>query len=188
MADGSPPRPWQRLKSGPQLDFSIFKLREETVGDPRDASEHRRVIIDAPDWVNVIPLTRERKVVLIRQFRFGVWSNTLEVPGGTVEPNEEPLRTAGRELEEETGYRAAKMQLLGSVHPNPAFQNNRCYSYQALDCERIHDGHQDAGEDIAVELRELDEIPGLIAAGEISHSLVICAFYFFSGCVPRRSP
>lgn len=188
MSSGSPPRPWRRLTSSPPLDFGIFKLREETVADPRNDSEHRRVLIDAPDWVNVIPLTRQGKVVLIRQFRFGIWSNTLEIPGGTVEPNEEPLRTAARELEEETGYRAGRIELLGSVHPNPAFQNNRCYSYRALDCEHVHEGHPEAGEDIAVELRDLAEIPGLIAAGEITHSLVIGAFYFFNGCAQRPSP
>ncbi len=188
MGSGSPPRPWRRLKSSPALDFGIFKLREETVADPRNNSEHRRVAIEAPDWVNVIPITKEGKVVLIRQFRFGIRSNTLEIPGGTVEQKEEPLRTANRELEEETGYRPGRIELLGSVHPNPAFQNNRCYSYLALDCERVHQGHPEAGEDIAVELRDLAEIPGLISAGEITHSLVICAFYFFNECARGPSP
>ena len=188
MGSGSPPRPWRRLKSGPTLDLGIFRLRQEAVADPRNDSQHQRVVIDAPDWVNVIPITRQGEVVLIRQFRFGIWSSTLEIPGGTVETNEEPTHAASRELEEETGYRPGRIELLGSVHPNPAFQNNRCYSYLARDCERVHRGHPEAGEDIAVELRALSEISRLIAAGEITHSLVICAFYFFSGRAPPPSP
>ncbi len=188
MGSGSPPLPWRRVKSSPELDFGIFRLREEIAADPRNDSEHRRVVIEAPDWVNVIPITRQGELVLIRQFRFGIGSNTLEIPGGMVEPNEEPIQAASRELEEETGYRAGRMKLLGSVHPNPAFQNNRCYSYLALDCERVHQGHPEPGEDIAVELRALGEISGLIAAGEITHSLVICAFYLFNASAPQPSP
>ena len=189
MGSASPPRPWRRLKSSPALDFGIFRLRQETVAHPLNDSEHQRVVIDAPDWVNVVPITRQGEVVLIRQFRFGIGSSTLEIPGGTVEPNEEPIDAASRELEEETGYRPGRIELLGSVHPNPAFQNNRCYSYLARDCERVHQGHPEAGEDIAVELRALGEISGLIAAGEITHSLVICAFYYlFNASAPRPLP
>ncbi len=178
MGSGSGPRPWRRLRSGPATDFRILKIRQDTVIDPRNGSEHARVVIDVPDWVNIIPLTPQGEVVLIRQFRVGIWSNTLEIPGGTVESGEEPMHAAIRELEEETGYRPRKVELLGFVHPNPAILNNRCYSYLALDCERIHQGKQDAGEDIAVELRPAADVPRLIRSEEITHALVICAFHF----------
>jgi hypothetical protein len=63
------------------------------------------------------------------------------------------------------------------VHPNPAFLTNRCHSFLALDCERVHDGQQESAEDITVELRRRDEIAALILRGEITHSLVVAAFY-----------
>ena len=69
-----------------------------------------------------------------------------------VDPGEDPALAAARELEEETGYVAGRLVALGPVHPNPALQANRCHSFLALDCVKRHEGRQDAGEDIAVEL------------------------------------
>ena len=175
---GSPrPRPWKHLRKGPALDFHVLKVREDLVADPRDGSEHARVVIETPDWVNIIPITREGKVVLIRQFRSGIWSDTLEIPGGMVESAETPIEAAKRELAEETGYRPRQVDLLGFVHPNPAIQGNRCYSYLAVGCEKVNQGKQDAGEDILIELFEWAEVPRLILTGEITHALVVCAFH-----------
>jgi 8-oxo-dGTP pyrophosphatase MutT (NUDIX family) len=173
----NPLRSWKRHRQGEEHDYGILRVREDQVEDPRDGSLHPRVLIDAPDWVNIIPVTPDDQVVLIRQFRFGIWSPTLEIPGGMVEPGEDPAAAGARELEEETGYRPAEVRPLGWVHPNPALQGNRCHSYLALRCERVHDGHPDAGEDIRMELRGRSEIPELIRRGEITHSLVVAAFH-----------
>ena len=173
----SGPRPWKKTKEGAPRDYRIFRVREDEVEDPRNGSLHTRVYIDSVDWVNVIPVTAAGQVVLIRQFRFGTWSNTLEIPGGMVEPGEDPAAAAVRELEEETGYRPREVRPLGWVHPNPALQGNRCHSFLALGCEKVHDGRQDAGEDIQVELRDRADVPELIREGQITHSLVICAFH-----------
>jgi 8-oxo-dGTP pyrophosphatase MutT (NUDIX family) len=176
----SGPRPWRRTKEGASRDYRIFRVREDEVEDPRDGSLRSRVYIDSVDWVNVIPVTAAGKVVLIRQFRFGTWSNTLEIPGGMVEPGEDPAAAAVRELEEETGFRPQHVKELGWVHPNPALQGNRCFSFLALGCEKVHDGRPDSGEDIQVVLRDRPDVPGMIRAGEITHSLVICAFHLDS--------
>ena len=176
----SGPRSWKKTRLGEPRDYGILRVREDEVEDPRDGSLHPRVYIDSTDWVNVIPVTLTGQVVLIRQFRFGVWSPTLEIPGGMVDAGEDPAAAAARELEEETGYRPAEVRALGWVHPNPALQGNRCFSYLALGCEQVHSGHQDVGEDIHVELRDRAEIPALIRAGEITHSLVVAAFHLES--------
>jgi ADP-ribose diphosphatase len=176
----SGPRPWKKTKEGVPRDYRIFRVREDEVEDPRNGSRHSRVFIDSVDWVNVIPVTTAGQVVLIRQFRFGILSNTLEIPGGMVEPGEDPAAAAVRELEEETGYRPAEVKPLGWVHPNPALQGNRCYCFLALGCEKVNQGHQDAGEDIEVELRDRDGVPELIRTGQITHSLVVAAFHLDS--------
>src|SRR5215471_4346102 len=146
------PSQWKRLSSGPMVDYKVFRVQKHRVADPRDGTEHERVLIDSPDWVNIIPLTPDRQVVMIRQFRFGIDANTLEIPGGMVEPGEEPMIAAARELEEETGYQPGRVVHLGTIHPNPAIQNNRCHSFLAFDCRKVHGGLQDTGEDISVEL------------------------------------
>lgn len=173
----SGPPPWRRVSRGPEQDYTILKVREDQVADPRNGNLHPRVLIDVADWVNIIPVTTDGKVVLIRQFRFGVWAPTLEIPGGAVDPGEDPAAAAARELEEETGFRPGRVQALGWVHPNPALQANRCHSFLGLDCVRVHEGRQESGEDIQVELRDRAEISRLLREGEITHSLVVTAFF-----------
>jgi 8-oxo-dGTP pyrophosphatase MutT (NUDIX family) len=179
------PSPWKRVGTGRRHDYGVLRIREDRVEDPRTKTRYPRVIIETPEWVNIIPLTRDGRVVMIRQFRFGVAKNTLEIPGGMVDPGETPRHAAIRELEEETGYRPGQVISLGSVHPNPAIQVNRCHSFLALDCVKAHPGSPEPSEDIAVELRKWDEIPRLICAGRITHALVIAAFHLER---LRRSP
>lgn len=134
-------------------------------------------VVTAPDWINVIPVTDDDRVILVRQYRFGVEGSTLEIPGGMCDDGEPPADAARRELREETGYEAGELELLGSVHPNPAIQNNRCHSFLAPGVRRA--GAPDPDTDEAIEVVEvpLSEISGLIAGGKITHALVIAAFH-----------
>ena len=83
------------------------------------------------DWVTVVPITAAGRVVMIRQYRHGTGEIGLEIPGGVIDPGEEPLAAARRELREETGYGASELASIGQVAPNPALQDNRCYSFVA---------------------------------------------------------
>jgi ADP-ribose pyrophosphatase len=172
------PKAWERVSDGDERDYHVLRVREITARDPRDGSLHPRVIISSSDWVNIIPVTTDEQVVMIRQFRFGVWANTLEIPGGMTERGEDPARAAARELEEETGYRPREVIALGMCHPNPAVQTNRTFSFLALGCEKVSEGMQDAGEDIAVELFPRAQVDALIREGKITHALVLTAFLF----------
>ncbi len=174
------PADWKLIATENELDFRILKVSQLRVADPRDGSEHPRVVIKAPEWVNVVAYTPARELILIRQFRTGTWSTTLEIPGGMVDEGENPAVAAARELEEETGYRAGRLELLGAHHPNPAIQGNQLHTFLALDCERVHDGQQDVGEDITVELVPREKLRSLVITGQITHSLVLAAFYLES--------
>ncbi len=174
------PPDWKLIAEAAEEDHHIFRLRQLTVADPRDGRQHPRVVLKAPDWVNVIPVTEAGEVVLIRQFRFGVWRNTLEIPGGMLDPGEDAATAAARELEEETGYAPGELRLLGVSRPNPAFIDNRLHSYLALGCKQVHQGRQESSEDIRVERVPRAKVPELIRSGQIDHSLVLVAFLYES--------
>ena len=173
------PKQWKVTSSKRDTSYRIFNLRTDRAVSPRTGQEHEFFILESTSWVNVIPLTREKKVVMVRQYRHGTRSVTLEIPGGLVENNDTPEEAAVKELREETGYQTSEMILLGSVHPNPAIQNNQCYTFLARDVFLSGEQQQDEKEDIEVLLRPISGIPRLIREGEITHSLVLAAFYRF---------
>lgn len=170
-------KPWELLSSEIKADYRIFRLRVDRSRSPRTGEAHDFFVLESSDWVNVIPLTSEGQVVLVKQWRHATRSFTLEVPGGLLEPSDSPEEAARRELLEETGFAASKMSYLGFVEPNPAFLNNRCHTFLARDVQRVSELNQDEKEDIEVLLRPMEEIPRLIREGAISHSLVVAAFY-----------
>lgn len=174
------PLPWKLLGERSTKDFRIFRTRTLDVADPRDDTPYVRTVIDAPDWCNVLPVTRAGEVVLIRQFRFGTWSNQLEIPGGMLDEGEDPATAAARELEEETGYRPARLEALGVCHPNPAVFANRLHTFLALDCEPVHAGRQDGSEDIRVEVVPRSDLKRLVREGAITHALVLAALLYDS--------
>lgn len=153
----------------------IFRPRYDTLRNPRTDEIFKRLVLETPDWVNVVALTRDRRLVVVRQYRFGSGSVTIEIPGGMVDAGEAHGAAARRELREETGYTAARWTYLGSVEPNPAFHTNQCHHWLAEDASLTHAQGQDTGEDIMIETLELDQARAMIARGEIRHSLVITA-------------
>ena len=137
------------------------------------------MVLDCPGWVNVIATTPEGQVVLIRQWRHGIQGVTLEIPGGMVDPGEDPMAAGARELLEETGYQAAELIPLGWVDPNPALFNNRCHTFWAQDAVWVHDARPEDTEDIEVLLTPRKDLPSLVASGRITHSLVVAALSLF---------
>ena len=172
-------RPWKIVSSIKVKAYEIFTLRKDQARSPRTGNVHDFYVLETTDWVNIIPITKKNEVVLVRQYRHGIQDVTLEIPGGIIENNDSPEIAARRELREETGYMASEMIFLGTVLPNPAFLNNRCYTYLAPDVIFNGELEQDDKEDIEVVLRPAAEIPQLIQSGEICHSLIIAAFYRF---------
>lgn len=171
-------RPWKLLASRALHSCRVFSLRQDRYASPRTQKEHDFYLIDSPDWVNVIPLTAENRVVLVRQFRFGTREFSLEIPGGMLDPGDSPAEAARRELLEETGFAGEQPVLLGVVHPNPALHTNRCHTYLVRNAAFRQPPRPDSTEEIEVRVVPLSEVPRLISGGEITHALVIAAFYW----------
>ncbi len=160
----------------------IFTLKTETFVSPKSGREHDFYRLEAGDWVNIIPLTKNQRILLVKQFRHGTKRMSLEIPGGMVDAGETPEQAGARELIEETGYKGSEIIPLGRVEPNPALFNNYCYTFLARDVVPAAPGAPqklDGTEDLELIKVRLDQIPSLIAQGTISHALVIAAFYHY---------
>lgn len=179
---------WDKLDSKPLADYRIFKSREDTRRSPRTGKIHTFYVLESNDWMNVIPLTAEGKVIFVHQFRHGTERVTMEVPGGLVETAEPPAETARRELLEETGYAGDQIIPIGMVEPNPAFLDNRCYSFLATNVRLIQKPQFDGTEDIVISQVPLDEVPHLIRNQTITHSLTIAAFYHLERYIEVHGP
>ena len=173
-------RDWEILSREQVEDFRIFQIQKRRVRSPRTGDIKDAQVIQCSDWVLVLALTAQEEVVMVNQYRHGVEQVCLELPGGLVDPNDDsPDVSAGRELLEETGYKAGKLSCIGECFPQPAILSNKCYFYLAEDVEAVQTQHLDVGEDIEIVNIPIKSIPARIASKEIYHGMVLLAFYFY---------
>jgi 8-oxo-dGTP pyrophosphatase MutT (NUDIX family) len=158
--------------------FGVSRVRFDPGGGEVERTFYR---IDAPHWINVIPLDEHGDVLFVRQYRFGIEDWTLEIPGGMCDRGESPADAAARELREETGHAAGRIEELGWVHPNPALQANRCYSYLARDLVVVGAPEPDDDEDFELVRVPLARVADRIADGTITNALVVAAFRLLDG-------
>ena len=114
------PRHWQVIETERLQDCAVFTVSRSLARSPRTGEIHPFFRIDSAEWVNVVPVTSNQELVMVRQYRYGSGEITLEIPGGMVDAGETPADAAARELMEETGYRAERLEPIGCVNPNPA--------------------------------------------------------------------
>jgi 8-oxo-dGTP pyrophosphatase MutT (NUDIX family) len=182
-------RPWPLLDSRVLHAFPIYRLRQDTRQSPRTGKRHDFLVLDSKDWINVVPVTPKGDLVLIRQFRHGTASMVWEVPGGIMdEEDESPEQAAWRELREETGYEPEEMVFLGAVHPNPAIQNNRCHTFLARNARPLEAQKLDGSEDIEVREASWAEVSEMVDQGQISHSLVLTALFWYERHLANLPP
>jgi 8-oxo-dGTP pyrophosphatase MutT (NUDIX family) len=171
---------WLTKKEELLANLRIFNAKMITRENPLSGVDGKFTVLDSPQWVNIIPITKQNEVILVKQYRHGTDEITLEIPGGLIEKDEDPRLAGERECLEETGFASeSDAILLGKNRPNPAFLNNYCYSYVWFDCELKQKQNLDIHEDIEVVTVPLKEINNYIIDGKIDHSLVLTAFFFY---------
>ncbi len=167
---------WKIMGQETVCDFKIFKFYKRHLFNKNRQSEHHFYVMDTPDWVNVVALTPDEKIVLVKQYRAGTDEITLEIPGGVIDKTDiSPEIAALRELEEETAYIGQNPTRLGRVHPNPSFMANSCYFVLVKGVKPLGKLNFDSGEDIETVEMTLDEVRHAIQTGTLRHSLSIAA-------------
>ncbi len=171
---------WETIGYGESFDLKIFTAKWVVRRNPKSGKKSNFVVLDSQNWVNIIPITKNNEVVLVRQYRHGINEITLEIPGGLIDKNEVPIEAAKRECREETGFWSYEEPiLLGKVRPNPAFLTNTCYTYLWTNVEKKFEPNFDTNEVIEVLLTKVEYLENLIRTGKIDHSIVLNALLFY---------
>lgn len=168
-------KPWKLEKSKYLQKNRWLTLRADkcvtadgVVVDPYYVMEHA-------DWVHIIAIDANNRILVLRQYRHPVESVCLEIPGGEMEEGETPLEAAKRELLEETGCEAESYEYMGSFFPNPARQSNQAHNFLAKGVKQVCEPNQDITENIQWQFIEVPELLKTIDAGEFPHALHIAA-------------
>lgn len=170
---------WQVEKKELLYSAPILTVHQQTSTAP-DGTKGNYIVIDAPDWVIVVPVLEDpRRFVLVKQWRHGSLSTSIEFPGGVIDEGETPAQAAQRELLEETGYKAGKLTHLGSMSPNPAIFSNKVHCFVAENL--IATGTQDLDRDEFVEYFSLpaDEVYAMTGTAEFPHALMTAAMNLY---------
>ncbi|WP_427159296.1 NUDIX hydrolase [Aliinostoc sp. HNIBRCY26] len=163
----------QRLfYKGRKFDFEVNRLRLP------NKSEGEWECIRHPGGALAVPVTAEGKLILVRQYRFAIQGRILEFPAGTVEPNEDPLDTVTREIQEETGYSAQKWDKLGEFFLAPGYSDEIIYAYLARDLEKLENPPaQEADEDIEIVFFTPEAFEKAILEGEPVDAKTVSSFF-----------
>lgn len=185
--DGPLPQSLSVLSESLYADCKVYTVYKQRCRYLLDGREGDFYTMRCPNWVQVLALTREGQLILVKQYRIGIQAFQLETPGGALDPGESPEAGAARELLEETGYVGAKPLCIGSSYPNPALQENTVYYVLIRDCYYQASPYHDPMEDLTIHLYPLTEAFASRKKGLFKHALVLNAFYFLEQYLSQDS-
>jgi 8-oxo-dGTP pyrophosphatase MutT (NUDIX family) len=151
----------------------LFRLRRQRFRSTRTGLAHDFFVTELADGVHTIAVTPDDQVVLVSQFRAGARRDSLETPGGLLEPGEDPCEAGARELLEETGYAGDPPESLGVLRPNPALLTMAISTVVIRNARRVADPRPDVGEELSIVLAPSNEIPAMIRDGRIDHAVCV---------------
>ena len=172
---------WKILSTEYLVQRPWLTARRDVAELPDGRINHEYYVLEYPDWVNIIALTKDGKIVMERQYRHALGNTCYELPCGVIEKGETPLEAAKRELLEETGFAGGEWQEWMTLSPNPATSTNLAHSFLAVDVEKVSGQHLDATEDIDVYILEPDYVRELLQNNQILQALMAAPLwkYFY---------
>jgi ADP-ribose pyrophosphatase len=170
---------WKTLSSNYLFRDNWLTIRSDTCERPDGTIIDPYYVYEFPDFVAAVALTKEKKVIMVRQYRHALGKTILEIPGGCVDASDEShTKAIERELLEETGYQFEQIEFLCDTSPNPSTNNNLMHVFLATGGEKVAEQTLDEGEDIEVLFFSIDEIKELIRSNQLLQSMHTTAFLY----------
>lgn len=169
---------WEKLSSKYVVKEQWATLRVDTCRMPNGTLIDDYYVLEYPGWVNAIALTEENEVILIRQYRHAAEKVILELPGGCIDPGEDPEQAVIRELLEETGYQFESLEPLCTLYANPSTAGNITTSFLAKGGRKTQEQHLDGREEIEVLKVSLDEFKTLATENQFPQALHASAVFY----------
>lgn len=170
---------WKLLSSEYLIKRPWLTARKDKLQLPNGKIIPEYYVLEYPDWVNIIAVTKDNQIVMERQYRHGANSTNYEIPSGIIEKDETPLEAGQRELLEETGYGGGEWQKIMTLSANPTMMTNMNHCFLAVGVEKVSDQHLDETECLDVFLKSRDEVLAMLDNNEMIHPLMVAPLLKF---------
>ncbi len=170
---------WKTISSEYLFDDLWFKIRRDKCITPSGKIIDPYYVYEFPDWVNAVPVTKEGKIILVRQYRHALGEICIELPGGCVDTTDTDYQAAvARELLEETGYSFSSYEYLGRISANPSTNSNLMHMFLATGGVLVGAQQLDGNEEIEVEIFSVEEVKKLIRENKILQSMHVTTLMY----------
>lgn len=169
---------WDKLATRYVVTEKWATLRVDTCKLQDGVIKDDYYVLEYPNWVNAVAITKENKMILVRQYRHAADIISLEIPGGVIDGDEDPADAVRRELLEETGYAFDSIELLATVYPNPATSTNKTFTYLLTGGVKVQEQDLDEHEFLAVEEYTLEEVKQLVLENKIEQALHTAGIFY----------
>ncbi|GAA0884044.1 NUDIX hydrolase [Sphingobacterium siyangense subsp. cladoniae] len=169
---------WKRLSSEYICEEPWATLRRDTCELPDGRINDHYYVLEYPDWVNMIGITEQNELLVIKQYRHGAGIISLEIPAGTTEEGEDPKHAAVREMLEETGYQFDQIEEIAKLYANPATSGNITYTYLMTGGKKVQEQALDEHEEIDVYRIPLEEAKSMLLDNKFSQALHASALFY----------
>lgn len=168
---------WKTLSQKYLIEKPWLTARVDKVQLPTGVIIDEYYVLEYPDWVNTIAITKDGKFVFVRQYRYAIGKTVNELCAGVVEKGEAPMDAAKRELMEETGFGGGNWQEWMTISANPSTHTNLTHCYLATDVEPLGKQHLDQGEDLEPRIFSREEVLDMLQKGEIWQALMVAPLW-----------